>query len=183
MLRRCGIRSDVVPARLDEAALKSAMLSEGASARDIVDALAETKAHRVSLKFPERVVIGCDQVLVCDGNLYNKPVDLDECRSHLRNLRGKSHELLSAAVVFDDQKPVWRYIGRAQLTMRQFSDTFLESYINQSENDRLTTLGGYKLELDGPLLFQRIEGDYFSVLGMPLLELLAFLRTRGISPL
>ncbi len=156
------------------------MLAEAAPARDIADALAELKAHRVAARLPERLVLGADQVLVCDGRLFDKPRDLDEARRQLEALRGRSHELLAAAVVFEAGRPVWRHIGRAQLQMRPFSDAFLDAYLRAEGCDLLATVGAYRLESGGAQLFSRVQGDYFSILGLPLLELLGFLRSRGI---
>ncbi|WP_112320856.1 Maf family protein [Oceanibium sediminis] len=180
LLRTNGAAPLVVPARVDEAALKDAMLSEQAAPRDIADALAEMKARRVAMKHPEALVLGADQVLVHNKTLIDKPTTLDEARAQLKTLRGSAHELLSAAVIYEGARPVWRHIGRAQLIMRDFSDSFLDAYIARHGNGLLATVGCYKLEEDGPTLFSRVQGDYFSVLGLPLLEVLQFLRTRGV---
>ena len=180
LLRNCGVPIETHPARVDEAAVKAAMLAESAPPRDIADTLAELKAQRIAQRHPDRLVLGADQVLVQDSTLYDKPTDLDDARAQLSALRGKAHELLSAAVIYEAGRPVWRHIGRAQLVMRDFSDDFLETYISRHENDLLATVGCYKLEADGPCLFSRVQGDYFSVLGLPLLEVLQFFRTRGV---
>lgn len=180
MLRNAGVSVETQVARVDEAAIKGAMLAENARPRDIADALAEMKARRVAMKQQDALVLGADQVLVCDGTLYDKPDSIDEARAQLKSLRGKAHELLSAAVIFEDGRPVWRHIGRAQLMMREFSDEFLDEYAIQQGNDLLTTVGAYKLEGAGGQLFTRVQGDYFSVLGLPLLEVLEFLRNKGI---
>jgi len=180
MLRNAGVPLETIVARVDEESIKSALLSEGAPARDIADALAEMKARRVASKNPEALVLGADQVLVCEGKLFDKPDTIDAARTQLRILRGKTHELLSATVIVEDGAPVWRHIGRAQLMMRPFSDAFLENYLQTHAEDLFTTVGAYKLEANGSQLFTRVQGDYFSVLGLPLLEILGFLRTRGI---
>jgi septum formation protein len=180
LLRQAGVRFEIILAAVDEAAAKAGLAAEGASPRDVADALAELKARRVATKHPARLVLGADQVLVCDGRIHDKPRDLAEARSQLAGLRDRRHELLSAAVVYENAAPVWRHVGRAQLTMRPFSDAFLDAYVAEQGADLLSTVGGYRLEAGGAQLFSRIDGDIFTIIGLPLLELLAFLRTRGI---
>ena len=180
LLTNAGVAHQTCPVAVDEGAIKDAMLAEGAPARDIADALAEMKAFRAAQRNPDALVLGCDQVLVFKGGLVSKPRNLDEARAQLVALRGQSHELLSAAVVFEAGRPVWRKIGRVQLIMRAFSDAFLDAYIARTGDDLLATVGGYKLEAEGVHLFSRIQGDYFSVLGLPLLEVLDFLRSREV---
>lgn len=180
LLENAGLSFDVLPARVDEAAIKQSLLADGAKPHDVADALAEYKAQRVAGKYPDALVIGCDQVLVCDGTLYDKAGDLDGAEATLRALRGKSHTLLSAAVIYDAGEPVWRTIGRAQLIMRDFSDDFLAAYLERNRNDLLETVGCYKLEAEGVQLFARVQGDYFTVLGFPLLDVLEFLRNRSV---
>ena len=180
MLRAAGIPFEAVPAAIDEAAVKQAMLAEAAPPRDIADALAEFKARRVAGRLPGALVLGADQVLACEGRLFDKPVDLVEAGVHLAALRGRTHDLYAAAVVFEEARPVWRHVGRAQLTMRAFSDTFLDAYLTEHGDRLLDTVGGYRLEDGGAQLFSRVQGDLFTILGLPLLELLGFLRTRGV---
>lgn len=182
LLRQAGVPFETVAAAVDEAAVKAAMLAEAAPPRDIADTLADLKARRVAARRPGALVLGADQVLVSAGELYDKPRDLEEAADQLRRLRGATHELLSAAVVYEEDRPVWRHIGRARLTMRRFTDAFLEGYLARHRESLLATVGGYHLEGGGAQLFSRVEGDYFSVLGLPLLELLGFLRTRGVCP-
>jgi septum formation protein len=180
LLRRARVPLEVVPAAVDEAAAKAALLAEAAPPRDVADVLAGLKAQRIAARRPERLVLGADQVLVCDGRIFDKPRDLVEARAQLVALRDRSHELLSAAVVYEAAAPVWRHVGRARLAMRGFSDAFLDGYVAAEGERLLETIGGYRLEDGGAQLFARIEGDLFTVMGLPLLELLAFLRTRGI---
>ena len=179
-LRQAGVPFEIIPAAVDEAAAKAGLLAEAAPARDIADALAELKAQRVAGRHPDRLVLGADQVLVCGGRIFDKPRDLAEARIQLAALRGQRHELLSAAVVFEDAAPVWRHVGRAELTMRPFSDAFLDAYIEEQGSELLATVGAYRLEAGGAQLFARVDGDIFTIIGLPLLELLAFLRTRGV---
>lgn len=180
MLSRAGVPFEALPARVDEAAVKAGMLAEEALARDVADSLAELKARRVAARLPEALVLGADQILVCDGAIFDKPKDLAAARAQLVELRGRAHELLAAAVVIEAGRPVWRHIGRARLVMRRFSDAFLDDYLAAEGPRLLDTVGGYRLEGRGAQLFDRVEGDHFSILGLPLLELLAFLRTRGV---
>jgi septum formation protein len=180
LLRQARVAFEAVPAAVDEAAVKAAMVAEAAPAGDIADALAELKARRVAARAGSRLVLGADQVLVCGERILDKPRDLDEARRQLWLLRGRSHVLLSAAVVFEDARPVWRHVGRAELHMRPFSKAFLSAYVAEQGPALLTTVGAYRLEDGGAQLFTRVSGDYFAVLGLPLLELLGFLRTRGL---
>ncbi len=180
MLQNAGLNIECQPARIDEASLKAAFLAQNAPPRDIADALAELKARRVAGKHPERVVLGADQILVHKGKIFDKPTNLDEAKNQLKTLRGQTHILFSAAVIYDHGTPVWRHIGRVELTMRDFSPAFLETYLAKMGDDLFTTVGGYKLETLGSQLFLSIKGDYFSVLGLPLLEVLKFLRGKGI---
>jgi len=180
MLAAAGVPAEALPARIDEAAVKAALAAEGAPPRDVADKLAELKALRVSAKVPGRLVLGADQVLVLDGRIFDKPADLAEARAHLLTLRARTHQLLSAAVVVLDGQTIWRHVGTARLTMRPFTDRFLDSCLDRLGELALTSVGCYHLEGLGAQLFSRVEGDYFTVLGLPLLELLGFLRARGV---
>lgn len=180
MLRDAGLQFDIIPGRVDEAAIKAAMLAESAHPRDIADALAEAKARRTGMKHPDALVLGADQVLICQGRLFDKPETLEAARAQLSALRGQEHQLLSAAVIFHESRPIWRHIGTARLRMRSFSDAFLDDYLAAEGRNLFATVGAYQLEKRGAQLFSAVEGDYFSILGLPLLEILDFLRVREI---
>jgi len=182
MLASAGVGAETMPVRIDEAAVRRAMLAEGASPRDLADKLAELKAVRGSTRASGRLVIGADQVLVQDGRVFDKAKNRAEARTQLLALRGRTHELFSAAVAALDGEPVWRHVGAARLTMRPFSEAFLDGYLESIGDLALASAGCYHLEGPGAQLFARVEGDYFTVLGLPLLELLGFLRARGVLP-
>ena len=179
LLRNAGVSFEVQLPRVDEDSVKTALLDEGASPRDIADALAEAKARKVSGKHPEALVIGCDQVLDFDGALLSKPETPEEARAQLAAMRGKRHSLLSAAVLYHRGEPVWRHVGQVRLIMREFSDAYLDAYLARNWESVRWCVGGYKLEEEGVRLFSRIDGDYFNVLGLPLVEILSYLSATG----
>ena len=179
LLRQAGVNYVVQRPRVDEEMIKQAMRAEAATPRDIADALAEMKARKVSDKHPGALVLGCDQVLDHRGHILSKPVDPDDAIKQLRTLRGDGHSLLSAAVLCEDGKPIWRHVGQVRLRMRQVSDSYIADYVTRNWDSIKDSVGCYKLEEEGVRLFSNIEGDYFHVLGMPLLELLNYLTLRG----
>lgn len=179
MLRAAGLELTLQSPRIDEETIRHALESDGAQPRDIADTLAEMKARKIADRNPDALVLGCDQVLEFDRRAWGKAETMADVRAQLLTLRGQSHHLLSAAVLYEDDKPVWRHIGKATLTMREFSDTWLDDYLARNWESIRHSVGGYKLEEEGIRLFTAIEGDYFTILGLPLLPLLAYLGTRG----
>ena len=182
LLRNAGVPFTTEKPRVDEEMIRASLEAEEASPRDIADFLAEAKARKVSLKANGALVVGCDQVLDLDGSVMSKPADPSECLAQLTALRGKTHRLLSAAVIYKDGEPLWRHVGVVRLTMREFSDDFLRDYVDRNWESVRWSVGGYKLEEEGVRLMSRIEGDYFNVLGLPMIELLNYLTVRGALP-
>lgn len=180
MLQAAGVEVEIRPARIDEEAVKAAMLAEAAPPRDLADMLAELKACRISGRNPGALVLGADQVLVLDDQVMDKAPTPEIARGHLLALRGKTHQLLSAAVIARDGQPLWRHIGQARLTMRPFTEDFLRRYLAEADTALTGAVGCYHLEGLGAQLFSRVEGDYFTVLGLPLLEVLGYLRAQGV---
>ena len=180
MLRQAGVDFDVQVTRVDEQMIKEALVADGALPRDIADALAESKARKVAQKNYNAFVIGCDQVLEFNGNLLSKPKSPDEAIDQIIAMRGERHTLLSAAVIYNEGKPIWRHVGQVRLRMRDATDAYISGYVERNWDSIQNSVGGYKLEEEGVRLFHSVEGDYFNVLGMPLLPLLAFLTLRGV---
>lgn len=180
VLKGAGVDFDIRPAHVDEDAVKDSLLAAKAPLRDVADALAELKALRVSASRPDALVLGADQVLALEGELVNKCASLDEARTLLRRLRGRSHQLISALVLAKAGGAIWRTAETATLKMRDFGDRFLDDYLAAEGEELLKGVGCYRLESRGAQLFERVEGDYFTVLGLPLQSLLAVLRQHGI---
>jgi septum formation protein len=179
MLEAAGLTFEVEPPRVDEESAKASLRAAGMKPRDQADALAELKALSVSRRRPE-FVIGADQMLAIEGDVLDKPKDIAEARAHLVRLRGKTHELFTAATVAREGVIIWRHIDTPRLKMREFSAAFADRYLEQAGEAALASVGAYQLEGLGAQLFERVDGDFFSVLGLPLLPLLAFLRQNGI---
>ena len=181
MLRAAGLAFSIQPARVDEGAVKDAMRAEDPDGRETARALAALKARRVSANAPGAFVIGADQLLVCGDEWFDKPVDPDDARGQLRRLRGRRHTLVTAVSVVRDEAEIWGMVASPELVMRPFSDAFLERYVEQAGEGILACVGGYEAEGLGAQLLAEIDGDWFAVLGLPLLPLLAFLREHGLA--
>lgn len=179
LLEGAGVSAKSIKPNVDEDAAKAGMRAEGLSVRDQAMQLAELKAIKVSRTLPG-LVIGGDQMLNLDGEAFDKPVDMSAARSHLEKLSGKAHRLETAIIVAENGVPVWRHLARPKLSVRTLSDEFIDTYLNDCGDALLSTVGAYQLEGRGSQIFTQIEGDYFSILGLPLLPLLDYLRVRGV---
>ncbi|MDV7339890.1 Maf family nucleotide pyrophosphatase [Terasakiella sp. A23] len=173
LLRGAGLEIEAIATDLDEDIIKA----EGYSVIETALRLSEAKARVLSEKRPDQLVIGADQMMECNGQRFDKPATIDQARDQLKALRGKTHRLISAVAILKGDTCLWSHYQIAELEMRDFSDAFLEGYLDQVGDDVLTTVGGYRLESIGVQLFNRIEGDYFTILGLPLLAALDFLRS------
>ena len=181
MLSAAGVPFEAVAANVDEDAAKAALRAEDIAPRDLADKLAELKALRVSHRDPEALVLGSDSVVALeDGSTLDKPTDRAEAADHLRRLSGKRHELISAAVMAIDGRPVWRVVDRAKMHVRMLSDSFIDEYLAVEWPEISGCVGCYRIEGPGAQLFSRIEGSQFTVLGLPLLPVLDYLRVRGV---
>ena len=182
MLAAAGLKFDCVPAQIDEAAIKAKMLREASNIEsgDVAARLAAEKAIAVSAQFPDALVIGSDQVLALRNRIFSKAATLAEAKGVLKQLRGRTHELVSGAALVQGGQILWESIDSAELTMRNFSDEFLRMYLDEAGARILSSVGCYELEGFGLQLFESVDGDYFTILGMPLLALLAELRNRGV---
>ena len=180
LLRRAGIAARAEPAEIDEAEVKTSLRVEGATAQQVAETLAELKASRVAAGNPGALVIGADQLLDCEGRWFDKPEDRERAKTDLRELSGKRHALVTAVCVLRDGARLWHHNEAAYLTMRPLSESFIEDYLAAAGDEALACVGAYQLEGLGAQLFSRVEGDYFTILGLPLLPLLGFLREQGV---
>jgi septum formation protein len=179
MLKNAGISTEAIASGVDEDAIKQDGLVDGLLMDDIAMALAQAKALAISAQHPNALVIGADQILVCEGQYYDKPRDMTEARKHLQALSGKRHELLTAACVAAGNEIVWQHISAPQLRMRVLDESFIATYLETAGPMVMESVGAYQLEGRGAQLFDHVDGDFFSILGLPLLPLLAFLREQG----
>ncbi len=182
LLQCAGVIFEVRVARIDEDAIRASMRNEGAKLRDIADALAQAKARKNSLKEPDVLVIGCDQVLDFDGVLVKKPQDLADAARQLQDVAGRQHRQQSAVVICLNGEPQWRHVGSVRMRMQKLSPEYLADYLERNWHSIRHSVGCYKLEEEGVRLFSGIDGDYFCVLGLPLIELLGYLTQRRAVP-
>lgn len=180
LLEGAGLDFEAMPSAVDEAAIKESAQAEGVSAADTAILLADAKAARIARRHPEATVIGADQLLVCEGEWFDKPVDLAAARGHLMKLRNRAHELMTAVVVWRDGQRAWHHLATPRLAMRDFSDAFLDAYLAREGGFVTSSVGAYRLEGMGIQLMRDIRGEHTAILGLPLLPLLAYLRDSGV---
>ena len=180
LLAAAGLRFDATPATVDEAALKQQCRAEGRDAGEAALILADAKAVWVARRHAEALVIGCDQILLCDGRWFDKPADAAEARAHLLALRGRTHTLVTSVVCRCGGQLLYQSVARPRLTMREFSDAFLDAYLGLEAAHLTSTVGAYRLEGPGVHLFAAVDGEQAAILGLPLLDLLGFLREHGV---
>jgi septum formation protein len=180
MLARAGVDAAAMPACVDEAAVKSTARAAGLPAAALTLRLAGMKAMRVAMRRRGALVIGADQILDHDGAWFDKPRDLAEAAAHIRRLRGQSHSLVTTVCCVRNGELVWHHTEAPRLTMRDLRDTFIDDYVAREGEALTACVGAYRLEGLGVQLFERIEGDFFTILGLPLLPLLGFLRTQDV---
>ena len=179
LLRNVGIAFEAMAPGVDEVAVKASLLSQGSNARDIADALAEMKAVKIGRR-TGALTLGADQTLELDGRMFDKPGTIEALRRQLLTLRGQVHKLHAAIVLVEDGQPVWREVKTARLTMRAFSDNFLNHYLEIAGEEVLGAVGGYHIEGAGLQLFEKIDGDHFTILGLPMTGLMQALRQKGV---
>ncbi|MGH7032291.1 MAG: Maf family protein [Stellaceae bacterium] len=179
LLEASGVAARIDPAAIDEVRIKTEQRARGAAAEDCALLLAEAKALAVVPRHPGALVLGADQMLECGAAWFDKPTSLEEARAKLRALAGREHTLVTAITMVRDERVLWRHLERPRITLRRFSDAFLDFYLDAMGSRALRSVGGYELEGLGAQLVARLEGDYFAVLGLPLLPLLEFLRAQG----
>ncbi len=181
LLEGAGLAFEALPAHVDEAAIKESAQAEGMSPADAATLLADAKAARVARKHPDALVIGADQLLVQGAQWFDKPGDLSAARAQLQRLRGHRHELATAVVCWRNGERAWHHVSTPRLVMRDFSDAFLEDYLAREAEHVTASVGAYRIEGPGVGLMRDMQGDFFSILGLPLLPLLAYLRDSGVT--
>ena len=180
LLNNAGLNFVSVDAAIDEEQVKLSYINAGYNPRDVSDVLADMKAKKLSNRFPSQLVIGCDQILSFKDQIISKAKNSNGLVHQLKDLQGKEHIVYSASVVYINNKPEWRFIGSAKMTMRNLSDGFILRYVEDNWKKIQHSVGGYEIESSGASLFSKIDGDHFSVLGIPLLQLIDYLINRGV---
>ena len=180
LLKNAGLRFVSVDAAIDEEQVKLSYINAGYTPRDVADVLADMKAKKLSNRFPNQLVIGCDQILAFREQIISKAKNINDLVHQLKVLEGNEHIVYSASVVYINNKPEWRFIGSANMTMRSLSDDFILKYVEDNWKKIQHSVGGYEIESYGASLFSKIDGDHFSVLGIPLLQLIDYLINRGV---
>ena len=180
LLLKAGLKFTAIDANIDEKEVKSSYINKGYSARDLADILAAMKAKKLSCKHLDKLVIGCDQIMECNGQILSKANNPTDLANQLKFLRSKSHTLYSACVVYFANKAEWRFIGSATITMRNLSDGYISKYVDDNWDEVKHCVGGYKIENSGISFLSKINGDYFSILGLPIIQLLDYLVNRGV---
>ena len=180
LLLKAGLKFTAIDANIDEKEVKSSYINKGYSARDLADILAAMKAKKLSCKYLSKLVIGCDQIMECNGEILSKTNNPTDLADQLKFLRSKSHTLYSACVVYFANKAEWRFIGSATITMRNLSDEYISKYVDDNWDEVKHCVGGYKIENTGISFLSKINGDYFSILGLPIIQLLDYLVNRGV---
>ena len=180
MLEAAGVPVEIAVPAIDEPELMASLQDSGAAVERAAEVLAEMKAKRVATRFPGRLVLGCDQMLECGGQWLDKARDAGHAREQLKMLRGRSHNLITSAVLVRDEERIWHHTEKAEMRFRAFSDAFLDDYMARAGEEILQSVGGYQLEGLGAQLFERIQGDFFTILGLPLLPVLAILRQHQV---
>lgn len=179
LLKNAGVRVESITPRVDEDTIRRSLEADGAYPRDVADTLAEMKAQKVAPKATSALTLGCDQVLAFGRDVMAKPASKEEAVRQLTSLSGQTHMLLSAVVLYENGTPVWRFVGEVRLTMRALSTEYINDYVTRNWDSIQNSVGAYKLEEEGARLFTRVTGDYFTVLGLPLIEVLSYLTQRG----
>lgn len=183
LLSNAGVPFRAIPAEIDEDALKNAYLKNASNPSELESLalyLAQEKAKDVSSRHPEALILGADQILLFEGQVFNKPRDADDLRQNLKILRGKTHQLINGTTLFRDRDEIWSQTKTCRLTMRDFSDAFIDSYIEAMGDSVLACVGGYQFEAMSVQLFDHVDGDYFTILGLPVLDLMDPLRNAGV---
>jgi septum formation protein len=180
LLEQAGLAFQALPAHVDEATIKESAKAEGMSASDTATLLADAKAARIARNHADAVIIGADQILLCEGEWFDKPADVQAARAQLSRLRNRAHDLVTAVVVWRDGERAWHHVTQPRLAMRDFSDAFLDDYLAREGAFVTQSVGGYRLEGPGVQLMRDIRGEHSAILGLPLMPLLAYLRDSGV---